>query len=62
MSKPLGIDAMFSRVIMPTRAEDATWDAVEAARDENWSIERFIREAREAWVEDCKREAERAKP
>jgi hypothetical protein len=48
MSKPMGMTAGF-QIIRPTRTEDKVWDAVEEAISENWTPERFIREAQQAW-------------
>lgn len=63
--KPLGIVFALNedvdpvlRVRRPTPAEDAVWQAVEAAIDEGWTPERYRNEAAEAW---CGRLAEDAK-
>ena len=45
------------RAIQPTRAEDAIWDAVEAAINEGWDARRFRLEAAEAWTERLKQDA-----
>lgn len=39
------------RVTRPTYAEDAVWEAISNARDENWDFQRFIDEAKDAWEE-----------
>ena len=46
--KPPGITSDL-RVHMPTRTEDAVWNAVEAAVSEGWSPKQFAMEAWSAW-------------
>ena len=48
--KPNGIDSAF-RVLRSTPAEDAVWDAVERVLLAGWSVERFRREAAQAWAQ-----------
>jgi hypothetical protein len=46
--KPLGLTAGF-QLVVPNRAQDAIWNAVEEAQDANMTVQEFISEAREAW-------------
>jgi len=42
------------RVITPTRAENAIWDAVETAIEEGMTLDRFRREVLDAWEQKRK--------
>lgn len=44
----------------PSKAEDAVWDAVEAAINAGWSPQRFKDEASEAWRVSLHDEAKHA--
>jgi len=57
--KPLGITPHL-RVIRPTAAEDAIWDAVAAAIEHGWSPEDFRVEAASAWEHELKEAAKHA--
>lgn len=54
--KPLGLTP-FLRVIHPTPAEDAVWECVERVHG-SMTVERFLKEAREAWAYQDSLEAE----
>jgi hypothetical protein len=47
-------------VTRPSRAEDKTYEAVEEAILEGWTIERFLCEAREAWLHHKQEEVKTA--
>lgn len=46
------------RVVHPTGVEDKVWDAVEAAIEGGWSVDRFRSKAASAWADYRKREAD----
>lgn len=56
--KPLGCSAML-QVSRPSRAEDAVWDAIEAAIAVGWTPERFKQEVVEAWQHLLREESKR---
>ena len=59
--KPLGVSLAVNpiglSVSRPSRAEDAVWEAVEAAIEAGWSPKRFKDEAADAWRERLTDEA-----
>lgn len=59
MGKPNGMTPTF-QIIRPTGAEDAIWDAVQAAIEHGMTPEDFKREAAEAWGEKLRDEAKHA--
>jgi hypothetical protein len=54
--KPLGISSAM-RVVMPSKAEDKIWDAVEEAIEAGWTPQRFKNEVANAWAEYFRRTA-----
>ena len=60
MSKPLGVQLTIGEqgprmwVTRPTYTEDKVWDAVQAAMDEGWSIDRLVHEAQAAWADNLR--------
>jgi hypothetical protein len=57
MGKPLGIGF---RVTPSDRVADEIYDAVRGAICANWTPERFISEAREAWAYEMREQAKAA--
>lgn len=49
MSKPLGLTVGL-RVVIPSRAQDKIYEAVQEAIAESVDVASFIREARECWA------------
>ena len=45
------------RVVMPSKAEDKIWDAVEEAIEAGWTPQRFKNEVANAWEEYFRRTA-----
>jgi len=56
MGKPLGLTVDL-RVVMPSMAEDAIWEAVQTAFASGWTPERFLAGVREAWAQRMEDEA-----
>lgn len=57
--KPLGLDAALN-VKMPSRAEDAIWEAVREAINANWTPEQFRNEVISAWQDALRDDAKHA--
>jgi len=57
--KPTGLDMMLN-VKMPSRAEDAIWEAVREAINANWTPEQFRIEVASAWEDALRDDAKHA--
>jgi len=59
MGKPLGLTPFF-KVVHPTRAEDALWEAIKTVQEENWSWNEFLSKCEITWIEVKEEDVRRA--